>query len=163
MKQDFNTNTNININIDIKYHFNSPELEKIDKGDWIDLYANRMKLPTDAVYLDQLHYQKGDIVQVAYDIAMKIPEGFEVLIAPRSSTFKNTGLILTNSPSVIDNSYSGTNDIWYGMFYATRDGFIEKGQRLTHFRIIQNQPTIEFTAQDELNSENRGGYGTTGK
>ena len=94
---------------------------------------------------------------------MDLPEGYEAHIAPRSSLFQNTGLLLTNGVGVIDNSYCGDEDYWGAKFYATRDGLIEEGQRLCQFRIIENQPNIHFKKVNHLGNENRGGYGSTGK
>lgn len=106
---------------------------------------------------------KGDLVQVDFGVAMELPSDYEAHIAPRSSLFQNTGLLLTNGVGVIDNSYCGDEDYWGAKFYATRDGLIEEGQRLCQFRIIENQPNIHFKKVNHLGNENRGGYGSTGK
>ena len=64
---------------------------------------------------------------------------------------------------IIDNSYSGDKDEWCAMFYATRSSFIGKGDRLVQFRIVENQPSIEFEEVEHLGNDSRGGYGSTGK
>lgn len=138
--------------ISIKYKDNAPQLVDLEKGDWIDLAS-----PNSIVY------KQGDLVQVDFGVAMELPEGYEAHIAPRSSLFQNTGLLLTNGVGVIDNSYCGDKDYWGAKFYATRDGLIEEGQRLCQFRIIENQPSIHFKKVIHLGNENRGGYGSTGK
>ena len=38
-------------------------------------------------------------------VGMILPEGYEAHVAPRSSTYKNFGIIQTNSIGVIDHSY----------------------------------------------------------
>ena len=86
---------------------------------------------------------------------MKLPEGYEAHIAPRSSTFDRWGIIMVNSVGVIDNSYSGTYDVWQFPAYAVRDTFIQKGDRICQFRIMKKQPTIEFEEVKDL-GENRG-------
>ena len=128
------------------------KLVQHDKGDWVDI-------PTPHTY----KYKKGDTVWVKLGVAIKLPENYEAILAPRSSTFKQTGLIMSNSIGVIDNSYCGNNDEWSAMFYATRDGEVEKGQRLVQFRILENQPSIPIIEVENTYSEDRGGYGTTGK
>lgn len=136
----------------IKYKDNAPHLVDFTKGDWIDLASPKSMV-----------YKKGDLVHVDFGVAMELPEGYEAHIAPRSSLFQNTGLLLTNGVGVIDNSYCGDEDYWGAKFYATCDGLIEEGQRLCQFRIIENQPNIHFKEVDHLGNENRGGYGSTGK
>ena len=121
-------------------------------GDWVDLASN-----TD------VEYKAGDTVVIDFGVAMELPKGFEAHLLPRSSTFQNTGLLLTNSMGIIDNSFCGDNDYWGAKFYATKDGKIEKGQRLCQFRILENQPSIHLEKVEKLGNEDRGGYGSTGK
>ena len=47
--------------------------------------------------------------------------------------------------------------------YATRDVTIEKGARICQFRIMKNQPQLEFLTVDHLDGPDRGGFGSTGK
>ena len=138
--------------IKIKYH--TDEIDKIKEiavGDWIDLRAAETTI---------LH--KGDFKLISLGVSMKLPEGYEAHVAPRSSTFKKWGVLQTNSMGVIDNSYSGTNDIWYFPALAMRDTVINKNDRICQFRIMKRQPTIEFEEVDTLDSVDRGGFGSTG-
>lgn len=130
--------------------FSQRHLKKIPEGDCIDLYN-----------FTSTKYKAGDTVVIDLGVAMKLPEGYEAHIYPRSSTFQRTGLLLTNSVGIIDNSYQGNNDYWGAKFYATRDGEIKAGERLLQFRIMKNQPELKFTAVNNLYAEDRGGYGTT--
>lgn len=133
--------------IKIKYKGKYPIMEH-SIGDWIDLPVQ-----------ESFEYKAGDTVFIKLGVCMEIPKGYEAIILPRSSTFKNTGLLLTNSMGVIDNSYCGDDDEWGAMFYATRDGSVEEGQRLLQFRIQQNQPKVLFENVLFLDNASRGGYG----
>ncbi len=128
-----------------------PRLEYIGgKSDWIDLRA-----------AETVHLQKGEFRLIHLGVAMKLPKGFEAHIAPRSSTFKNWKILQTNSVGVVDSSYCGKDDWWKYPVYATEDVTIEKGSRIAQFRIVENQPKIHFV-EAPLESENRGGFGSTG-
>ena len=94
---------------------------------------------------------------------MELPEGYEALVAPRSSTFKNYGILLANSLGIIDESYKGDNDEWKFLAYATRDTHVEKNDRICQFRIIEHQPKIKLTKVESLGNADRGGIGSTGK
>ena len=126
-------------------------LEKIEKGDWIDVRSNK-----------NISLHKGDFVMIPLGIGMKLPDGYEAHLVPRSSTFKKWGIIQTNSIGVIDNSYSGDNDQWMMPVYATRDTFIMKNDRIAQFRIVEKQPIIGFERVDKLDDVDRGGFGSTG-
>lgn len=83
-------------------------------------------------------------------------------VYPRSSTYKNFGIILANSVGQIDNSYSGENDCWKFPAIAMRDTIIHKNDRICQFEIQKIQPEIEFVEVDHLDDESRGGIGSTG-
>ena len=138
--------------IKIKYH--NPDLTKIEKievGDWIDLRA-----------AENVKLSAGEFKLINLGISMKLPEGYEAHVVPRSSTFKTWGVLQTNSMGIIDNSYSGTNDIWRFPAYAIRDTEIKVNDRLCQFRIVKKQPTIDFIEVTKLDNEDRGGIGSTG-
>ena len=136
--------------IRIKYFDNAKKIDKIEKGDWIDLSS------TTDVYLKQgYHYM------IPLGVAMELPKGYEAHVAPRSSSFKKYGFLVTNSFGIIDSSYCGDNDQWFLSVYATRDSVISKGDRICQFRIMENQPSIEFEEVEHLNNNDRGGFGST--
>ena len=126
-------------------------VEKISKGDWIDLYC-----------AETMTLHAGDFALVPLGVSMQLPEGYEARTAPRSSTFRRWGILQANSVGVIDNSYCGTNDEWKLPVYATRDTVIEKGDRICQFRIFEVQPAVEFEECEALSDVDRGGFGSTG-
>lgn len=142
--------------IKIKYKDETiTRLKKLEKGDWIDLAA------AEDVVIKPMSFKLIDL-----GIAMKLPEGYEAHIVPRSSTFKHWHIIQTNHMGVIDNSYSGPEDWWKFPAFnlsTTEATLIKKGERICQFRIEMQQPDVLF---DELNFQegvNRGGFGSTGK
>lgn len=126
-------------------------LQKIDKGDWIDLRAN-----------ETISLRKGDFRLIPLGVGMKLPEGYEAHIVPRSSTFKNWGILQTNSTAIIDNSYSGNNDQWFMPVLATKDTIIQRNDRICQFRVVEQQPMIGFDTVDVLDDVDRGGFGSSG-
>ena len=104
----------------------------------------------------------GDFRLIPLGVAMQLPEGYEAHIAPRSSTFKNFGLLQTNGVGVVDGSYCGDHDEWCAPMLATSDVFIRKGDRICQFRIVSNQPELVFEQVERLEGKDRGGFGSTG-
>ena len=70
---------------------------------------------------------------------MKLPKGFEAVVLPRSSTYKNFGIIQTNHMGVIDNSYCGDNDEWKYPVVAMRNTVINVDDKICQFRIQLSQ------------------------
>lgn len=135
------------LNDDIK------RLEYIDgKSDWIDLRA-----------AERVELKAFEFKLINLGVAMQLPDGYEAHIVPRSSTFKNFGLIQANSMGIVDESYCGPNDWFYFPAIALRDTVIEPNDRICQFRIEKHQPTVVFNEVKFLENEDRGGIGSTGK
>ena len=128
-----------------------PQIQKISKGDWIDLRA-----------AERVELKAGEYRLIRLGVGMILPDGYEAHILPRSSTPSKFGIMIANSMGVIDNSYSGDGDEWKCPAYAIRDTVIEKGDRIAQFRIMENQPRLSFERVFRLNEKNRGGIGSTG-
>lgn len=142
------------MNIKIKYH--TDEIEKLKyidgKSDWIDLRS-----------AEDVELKAGEFALISLGVSMELPKGYEAHIVPRSSTFKNFGIIQTNSMGLVDESYCGDHDQWFFPALAMRDTEIHVNDRICQFRIMEHQPKIEFEEVDRLEGNDRGGFGSTGK
>lgn len=140
----------------IKILYHTDKIEKLTyidgKSDWIDLRAAK-----------RYELKKGDFTLIDLGVSMRIPEGYEVHIAPRSSTFKKWGLVQTNGVGIVDYSYNTSEDVYMMPVLATRDTVVEVNDRICQFRIMKNQPKIEFEEVDKLEGTARGGFGSTGR
>lgn len=140
----------------IKIKYFSDKIEKLcyiaGNSDWIDLRV-----------AEEVKMKKGEFRLIKLGVAMELPAGYEAHIVPRSSTYKNFGVIQTNSMGVVDESYKGDNDEWMFPALALRDTEIHIGDRLCQFRIMKHQPKILFEEVKTLQGTDRGGFGTSGK
>lgn len=136
----------------IRYHNdNIDKVEKINVGDWIDLRA-----------AETVELKAGEFKIVSLGVSMKLPDGFEAHIVPRSSTFKKWGILQTNHMGVVDNSYSGDNDVWGMPVLAMRDTTINENDRICQFRIMPKMTEVCFEEVEHLDGKDRGGFGSTG-
>lgn len=138
--------------IKIKYIRDIMKIERFNVGDWIDLRA-----------AEDVTMKAGEYCMIPLGVAMELPQGYEALVAPRSSTFKKLGIILANSIGIIDESYKGDNDEWNFLAFAMRDTKIHKNERICQFRIIEHQPLFHLLEVETLGNPDRGGIGSTGK
>lgn len=139
--------------IQIKYHNkNIPKIKKIEQGDLIDLYA-----------AETVEMKAGDFKLISLGISMKLPWGYKAQVYPRSSTYKNWGIIQANSVGQIDNSYCGDGDIWKYPVIAHRDTIIHEGDRICQFEVVPVMQGIEIEEVESLCGVDRGGFGSTGK
>ena len=139
----------------IKIKYFTDKIDKLacigGKSDWIDLRA-----------AENVTLKKGDFKLISLGVAMALPEGYEAHLVPRSSTFKNFGVIQANSVGIIYNSYCGDNDVWCFPAFAVRDTEIHVNDRICQFRIVKNQPAVRFDEVTFLEGNDRGGFGSTG-
>lgn len=137
----------------IRYHRELyPNLEDcLKKGNFVDLRA-----------AETVNLKAGEFAKINLGVSIKLPEGYWGQFVPRSSTFKNYGIIQTNSFAVIDTEYCGDNDIWQMSVYATRDTVIEANERICQFRIVKDNP-FTMVEVEKLEGPDRGGFGSTGK
>lgn len=140
------------LELKIKYHDSELiKLIQVEGSDWIDLRC-----------AEDVEIEQFDSKLISLGISMEIPAGFEAHIAPRSGTFKNYGVIMTNGLGIIDQKFKGNGDIWGMNVWATRKTKINKNDRICQFRIIEKQPKLIFNEVDDMNNEDRGGWSSTG-
>lgn len=139
----------------IKIKYFTDKIDKLDyidgKSDWIDLRAS-----------EEVIMKAGEFKLIPLGVAMQLPKGYEAHLLPRSSTYKNFGIIQTNSCGIVDGSYCGDADMWRMPALAVRDTVIHVNDRIAQFRIYKNQPEIVFEEVTSLDNANRGGFGSTG-
>lgn len=151
--------------IRIKYFKGAVKLEKIVKGNWIDVYANK-----------DIFIPLNSSGMIPLGFAMELPLGWEGHLAPRGSSFKTWGIIQTNSMGVVDDTYIGDNDEWTMPVYCLKAqshtlntlGYgapgtsIKRGDKIGQFRIMEVMPEIEFEEVELFGNEDRGSFGSTG-
>jgi dUTP pyrophosphatase len=141
------------LEIMVKYHDKDlGRIEKIPVGDWIDLRS-----------AERVDMDPNQFKIISLGVSMKLPEGYEAHVLPRSSTFKKWGILMVNSMGVIDEAYCGERDIWGFPALAMRQTTIFKGDRICQFRIVKKMPEVNFTEVEHMESADRGGFGSTGK
>lgn len=122
------------------------------KSDWVDLRA-----------AEEVSLKAGEFRLIPLGVVLELPKGYEALVVPRSSTFKNFGILQVNSMGIIDECYCGDNDQWRMPALAVRDTVIHVNDRICQFRIVEHQPELVFQEVEELGNADRGGFGSTGK
>ena len=74
----------------IRIRYLSDKIEKLryidGKSDWIDLRA-----------AETVELKAGESRYIPLGVAMVLPQGYEAHVLPRSSTFRNYGILMSNS------------------------------------------------------------------
>jgi len=106
--------------------------------------------------------EPGEIAYIPMNVAIKIPDGYFVLLAPRSSTHK-LGIMGINGVGIMDRDYCGNDDEYHFAVrnFTDKSVTIEKGTRLCQLILIKCE-TFEFESVESMPDPSRGGFGTTG-
>lgn len=149
--------------IPVKYF--TKDLERISYiaiGDWVDLRCSTETV-IDGIFTRPIT-EKIKPTLIPLGIAMQLPKGYEAIIAPRGSSFKNFNVLQVNSPGVVDESYCGDNDQWFMPVISLTDVTIAAGDRVCQFRVQKKMKKSKFlfVEVESLNNKDRGGHGSTG-
>ena len=151
-----------------------------EKGDWIDLYLKEDAKLEPAQAGTLVGSSKRDVsvkpLLIGLGLAMKLPKGFEAIVAFRSSAPKAFNAFIPNGIGIIDNSYQGEDDEWKLWVAPLSKVSMRKGERVCQFRIQLSQKAtlwqklkwllssgVELKEVQSLSGKNRGGIGSTGK
>ena len=108
-------------------------------------------------------YQTAGALRTLAECSWAMGDFSSALMFLRDALNKNFGVIQANHCGIVDGSYCGDNDMWRMPVIAMRDTEIHVNDRICQFRIMKNQPQIQFNEVEKLMGKDRGGFGSTGK
>ncbi len=165
----------------VKYH--CPQCIIEQHGNWIDLKSAEDVEITNEDFDKSMFTPIGKEIGkdntyiyklISLGISIKLPKNFEANVVPRSSTFKNFGMLQGNSFGVIDSDFCGNKDIWGFPAIFLKPSIIRKGDRICQFSIRPSMNAswldklkwiftkIQIVEVDSLSDTNRGGFGSSG-
>jgi dUTP pyrophosphatase len=105
----------------------------------------------------------GERRDVGTGLALAIPPGFAGFVQPRSGLAFKHGIMVVNSPGLIDAGYRG--EVRVSLYNSGGEPFvIRTGDRIAQL-VVQAVAEPEFVATDELPESGRGqgGFGSSGR
>jgi dUTP pyrophosphatase len=117
----------------------------------------------DLFSVDDVVIPAGERRVVGTGIAVAIPQGFAGFVQPRSGLAFKNGIMVVNSPGLIDSGYRG--EIRISLYNSGHEPFeIKLGERVAQF-VVQRVEEPEFVAAPELPETVRGdgGFGSSGR
>jgi dUTP pyrophosphatase len=139
------------------------DIVRIDKTLPLPAYNTAGAIACDLVTRETTVIAPGEIALVPGNVIVKIPEGYGLIIAPRSSLPRKKGLSFPHSMGVIDADYHGPKDeLLVQVMNITKEPVtVERGERIAQALIIKLEKA-EWVEVDDHGAETRGGFGTTG-
>ncbi len=134
------------------------KIKRFDKDLPLPHYE-RMAAGFDFICRDGATVAPGALKAIHGNVAMEIPDGYVLLIMPRSSTPARTGLTIIHAPTIIDPFWRGDDNEIILIFYNFTDKpvSVRRGDRLAHGVLIKYEKA-EFEEVDSLTKKARQPY-----
>jgi dUTP pyrophosphatase len=140
-------------------------IQKLRAGAVVPRYMTARAAGLDlSAALDQpIELAAGQRVAIPTGLAIKLPEGYEAQVRPRSGLARDHGITLVNSPGTIDSDYTGEIVVLV-INHGDRAVRIEPGHRIAQL-VIAPVVQAELVEVSELPATARGagGFGSTGR
>lgn len=137
-------------------------IKRIDKTLPLPEYKTAGAVAFDFLVREAITIPAKKVGLAPLNVCIATPEGHMLLLAARSSLHKR-GLMLANGIGIGDQDFRGNGDEYHAVLYNFADEAvtIARGERIVQgvFKPIAKCSWIEV---EDLESENRGGFGSTG-
>ncbi len=139
------------------------KIHRIDPSLPLPKYETEGSFAFDFIARETTLIPVGKVGLIPSNVIVACPENLALLILPRSSTYRKTGLLFPHSVGLIDRDYcGGTDEILIQVLnFSETPVTIEKGARIAQGLFVKTEK-IKFEEIDQPADTSRGGFGSTG-
>jgi dUTP pyrophosphatase len=139
------------------------QIQRLDTSLPLPQYQSTGAVGFDLITRETTTVEPGKIALVPGNVIVKVPEGYMLLIVPRSSLPRKKGLMCPHSIGVIDQDYHGEKDeiLVQVQNITTAPVTVERGERIAQGLFVKIEKA-EWEEVEGHGKESRGGFGSTG-
>ena len=139
------------------------QVQRVDATLPLPTYATAGAVAFDVVTRETTVIEPGAIALIPGNVIVKVPEGFMLMVAPRSSMPRKKGLVFPHGVGILDQDYHGPKDeLLVQVQNITKDPVtVERGERIAQAVFVRIEKA-EWEEVEGHNAETRGGFGSTG-
>ena len=137
-------------------------IKRIDKALPLPKYETNGAVAFDLITRIDTVVEAGKIALIPSNVIVKVPQGYMLALASRSSSPIKKGLSTPHGIGIIDNDYHGPEDELKVQVYnfTDKDITVARGDRVAQGVFIRIDK-VEFEEVEEINAPSRGGFGST--
>ena len=138
-------------------------VNRIDKNLPLPDYQTKGAVAFDLYSREDKIIKIGEIVLLPTNLIVKVPVGYFLMIATRSSLPIKKGLTFPHGVGILDQDFCGPKDEIkiQAMNFTKKNIKIEKGERIAQAILVKiARPNL---IEKKINSKTRGGFGSTGR
>ncbi len=139
------------------------KIKRIDKDLPLPQYETAGSVGFDIIARETVSVEPGMIELIPGNIIVEVPEGYMLIVASRSSTPRKHGITPPHGFGIIDHDYCGPNDEIKIQVYnfSGKPVTIERGTKIAQGVFVKIDK-FGWEEVEEIKSESRGGFGSTG-
>ncbi|MBT5516719.1 dUTP diphosphatase [Candidatus Peregrinibacteria bacterium] len=139
------------------------KIKRVDPSLPLPVYETDGSVGFDILAREATTISSGTIELIPANIIVEVPKGYMLVVASRSSTPRKTGLTPPHGFGIIDHDYCGPEDEIKIQVYnfSGEPVQIERGHKIAQGVFVRIDK-FEWEEVDEMRSESRGGFGSTG-
>ncbi len=139
------------------------KVKRIDQSLPLPIYETDGAVGFDLLTREETTIEPNSIKLIPGNVIVEVPKGYALIIASRSSTPRKHGLTKPHGIGVIDQDYCGNDDevLIQVLNFTDEPVKIEKGTKIAQGLFVRVDQ-FEFEEVDEVKSDSRGGFGSTG-
>lgn len=138
------------------------EIARIDKDLPLPEYHTKGAAAFDLIVRENTVVKPKEIALIPANVIVKVPEGYALLILPRSSLPRKKSLVFPHSVGLIDQDYHGPEDELKVQVQNIGDSpvTIERGERIAQGLFVKID-RVNWKEVSDHGAETRGGFGST--
>jgi dUTP pyrophosphatase len=116
----------------------------------------------DLASCERVELGPGERATVRTGLAVAVPEGYAGFVQPRSGLASSHGIMIVNTPGLVDSGYRGELKVILLNTDASERFVVEPGMRIAQL-VVMPVPEVEPVEVDELPASERGvrGFGSS--
>lgn len=138
------------------------KIKRIDKSLSLPIYETNGSVGFDLLAREDVVIEAGEIALVPANVIIETPEGWMLIIVPRSSTPKRKCLAFPHSIGIIDNDFCGEEDelLLQVLNFSKEKSFVRRGEKIAQGIFVKVEKVI-WQEKEQMDEKSRGGYGST--
>ena len=138
-------------------------IKRIDRTLPLPQYETQGSVGCDLLTRVDAHIDPHAIELIPANVIVKVPAGYYLMVALRSSVPRKLGLLMPQGVGIVDQDYCGpTDELMIQVLNFTKDPvYVPRGSRIAQC-VFVCADTCSWNEVNKMKEPNRGGFGSTG-
>lgn len=138
------------------------EIKRVDRSLPLPVYETAGSVGFDILCREDTTIAPKSVGRVPGNVVVKVPEGYALVVALRSSTPKKKSLLCPHGIGIVDNDYCGGGDELMVQVYNFSDSpvTVARGEKIAQGIFVKVE-RADWNETEKMEGKSRGGFGST--